>query len=178
MKREDLRSRLKAAGIEEEKLGEVVDYIMASNGADVQSLKDELEKTKASSTEATSKHEEEVKTLKTQLAGYKDYEDLKKFKEETLEKAENSKKSEFLKGVGCKHPDLMMSKLDFSKATYDEEKKTYTGLDDDVKTLKVSYSDLFEEQAADRVDPVEHQAEGLGSDFEAYKKAHPNWKFD
>ena len=40
MKREDLRSRLKAAGIEEEKLGEVVDYIMASNGADVQSLKE------------------------------------------------------------------------------------------------------------------------------------------
>lgn len=177
MKREDLRSRLKAAGIEEEKLGEVVDYIMASNGADVQSLKDELEKTKASSTEATSKHEEEVKTLKTQLAGYKDYEDLKKFKEETLEKAENSKKSEFLKGVGCKHPDLMMSKLDFSKATYDEEKKTYTGLDDDVKTLKETYADLFEVKNTQQVDP-NSQAKGTESDFfKQYKETHPELKF-
>lgn len=177
MKREDLRSRLKAAGIEEEKLGEVVDYIMASNGADVQSLKDELEKTKASNTEATSKHEEEVKTLKTQLAGYKDYEDLKKFKEETLEKAENSKKSEFLKGVGCKHPDLMMSKLDFSKATYDEEKKTYTGLDDDVKTLKETYADLFEVKNTQQVDPNQ-QAKGTESDFfKQYKETHPELKF-
>ena len=33
----------------------------------------------------------------------KDYEDLKKFKTETIEKAENSKKVEFLKAQGCKH---------------------------------------------------------------------------
>lgn len=177
MKREDLRNRLKNAGIEEEKLGDIVDYIMSQNGADVQSLKDELEKTKASSTDATSKHEEEVKTLKAQIAGYKDYEDLKKFKEETLEKAENSKKSEFLKGVGCKHPDLMMGKLDFSKATYDEEKKTYTGLDDDVKTLKETYADLFEVKNTQQVDP-NPQAKGTESDFfKQYKETHPELKF-
>ena len=39
MKREDLRTKLIAAGINEENLASVVDYIMAANGADVEGFK-------------------------------------------------------------------------------------------------------------------------------------------
>ena len=41
MKREDLRTKLIAAGINEENLASVVDYIMAANGADVEGFKKE-----------------------------------------------------------------------------------------------------------------------------------------
>ena len=48
MKREDLRTKLKENGVTDENLGGLVDYIMAQNGTDIQSLKDELETTRKS----------------------------------------------------------------------------------------------------------------------------------
>ena len=172
MKREDLRTKLVAAGVSEENLASVVDYIMAANGADVESLKKENETLKASHKEALEAIQEENKTLKNQVSGYKDYEELKKFKADTLEKAETSKKIEFLKANGCKHPDLIMNKLDFTKGVYDEEKKTYTGLDDDVKGLREAYGDLFEQAGTQKINP---QTNGQSSNtfLDQYLKENP-----
>lgn len=172
MKREDLRTKLVAAGVSEENLASVVDYIMAANGADVESLKKENETLKASHKEALEAIQEENKTLKNQVSGYKDYEELKKFKADTLEKAETSKKIEFLKANGCKHPDLIMSKLDFTKGTYDEEKKTYTGLDDDVKGLREAYGDLFEQTGTQKIPPA-NQGQSSNTFLDQYLKENP-----
>ena len=177
MKREDLKTKLTAAGVAEDKLSEVVDYIMAANGADINGLKEELSNTNTKHAEELKKFQDESKALKAQVEGYKDYEDLKKFKADTIEKAEMNKKVEFLKAQGCKHPDLVLGKIDFTNAEYDEESKTYKGLDEAVNGLKNTYGDLFE-QSGNRVDPIPAKADSPSSDFEKYKAAHPTWKFD
>ena len=177
MKREDLKTRLTNAGVPEDKLSEVVDYIMGQNGSDIEGLKNELATLKATHANELETFKNENKELKTKVDGFKDYDDLKKFKTETIEKAENSKKVEFLKAQGCKHPDLIIGKVDFSKAEYDEQAKTYKGLDDSIKGLKETYGDLFE-GGINRVDPLPKPADNPSSDFEAYKAKHPNWKWD
>lgn len=104
---------------------------------------------------------------------YSDYEELKKFKADTIAKAEADKKNNFLKAQGCKHPDLIAGKLDFSKATWDEDKKTYTGLDEDIKSLKGSYADLFEAKGTQQITP-DNNPKSTDSDFMArYKAEHP-----
>ena len=173
MKREELKAKLVAAGVAEDKMSDLLDYVMAQNGADIQSLKTEKESLKASYDENLKKLQDENKGFKTQLDGYKDYEDLKKFKEDTIANAENEKRTNFLKAQGCKHPDLISSKLDFSKATWDEEKKTYTGLDEDIKSLKGSYADLFETKGTQQITP-DGQPKSTDSDFfTRYKEEHP-----
>ena len=72
-----------------------------------------------------------------------DYEDLKKFKADTLAEKENNQKKSYLESLGFKRPDLFFDKVDWSKAKYDEGKKTYTGID--VDSLKKTYSDLYSE---------------------------------
>ena len=173
MKREDLKTRLTNAGVPEDKLSEVVDYIMGQNGSDIEGLKNELATLKATHANELETFKNENKELKAKVDGFKDYEDLKKFKTETIEKAENSKKVEFLKTQGCKHPDLIMNKLDFSKGKYDEATNTYTGLDDDVKALKESYGDLFEAVGAQRMTPAQSKQAG-NSFLEQYLKENPN----
>ncbi len=178
MKREELRSKLSSAGVKDEDLGGLVDYIMSANGADVTSLKEELSAAKTQNANSLKSVQDENTALKAQLEGYKDYEELKKFKADSLEKIETDKKVAFLKANGCKHPDLIMSKVDFSKGQYDEESKTYTGLDDAIKGLKDSYADLFEQTGTQQMNPDMQQSQTPGSDFERYKAAHPNWKFE
>lgn len=177
MKREDLKTRLTNAGIAEDKLSEVVDYIMSQNGADVNSLREEITTLKATHEKELKAVQDESASLKTRVEAYKDYEDLKKFKEETIEKAENSKKVEFLKSQGCKYPDLVISKIDFSKAEYDEAGKTYKGLDDAIKGLKTSYAGMFDGEVQ-RANPTPTASDNPSSDFEKYKEAHPNWHFE
>jgi hypothetical protein len=176
MKREDLKKQLVEAGIQEDKLGALVDYIMSQNGADLNTLKSENETLKAT-------HEKELETLKAQnseltakVDSYKDYEDLKKFKSDTIANQEQSKRIDFLKSQGCKHPELIMSQIDFDSASYDDEKKTYIGLDDKIKAIKGSYTDLFEDTKMQQVNP-NPAPKGTGSDFyEKYKKDHPELK--
>ena len=71
-------------------------------------------------------------------------EELKQFKEQVVVQKENERKIEYLKSIKCKHPDLFVDKLDWTKATYNEEKKTYEGLDDSLKGIKEQYKDMFE----------------------------------
>lgn len=176
MKREDLKTKAIEAGIPEDKINGFVDYVMAQNGADVNALKSELETLKGKQAEENKTSEEKIKGYEEKLKAYADYDDLKKYVEETKANTEKSKRIEFLKAQGCKHPELIMTQLDFEKASYDDEKKTYTGLDDSIKALKQSYKDLFVEAATQQVE-LNPQPKANGSDFyEQYKKNNPDLK--
>lgn len=130
-------------GNEELDLEEKVSQIMALNGQDVNSAKE-------SSSSRVQELESEVAELKaknseleTNVSKYKDYDELAKFKTDTLAEKENNQKKSYLESLGFKRPDLFFDKVDWSKAKYDEGKKTYTGLD--VDSLKKTYSDLYSE---------------------------------
>ena len=173
MKREELKAKLVEAGVADDKMSAVLDYIMAQNGAEINSLKEENKALKSTNDEANKSKDDEIKSLKAQIESYSDYDDLKKFKEDTIATAENDKRVNYLKAQGCKHPDLVMGKLDFSKATYDEDKKTYTGLDEDIKSLKGSYADLFEAKGTQQITP-DNNPKSTDSDFMTrYKAEHP-----
>lgn len=141
MKRADLKAKMEKLGMEVN--NELIDFILDENGKDIEASK------KTNSSELA-KLQEEVETLKTKneelttnASKYKDYEDLKKFKETSLAREEESRKTEFLKAQGCKHPELFVGRFDFSKAKYNEEKKTYEGLDEDIKGAREKYKDMF-----------------------------------
>ena len=150
MKRADLKSKMQELGIEVN--DDLINYIMTQNGVDIESLK--------------TTHANELQTLNTELSGlkekltqaeakssqYADYEELKKFKEDTLIKVENEQKLDYLKSIKCKHPELFVDKFDWSKATYNAEKKTYEGLDEQVKSYQEQYSGMFEIQQQQIVD--------------------------
>ena len=119
MKREDLKKQLVDAGVAEDKINGLVDYVMSQNGADLNTLKSENEQLKSS-------HSQEVETLKAQnseltskIESYKDYEDLKKFKSDTIANQENSKRVEILNAQCCKKHYLIRAKIDLDNVSYD-----------------------------------------------------------
>lgn len=146
MKTKDLKNIL---GNEELSLEDKIAQIMALNGQDVNAAKDY-------STARVQELENEVadlkaakKELETKVESYKDYDDLVKFKNDTLSEKENGQKKDYLKKIGFKRPDLFFDKIDWSKSKYDEEKKEYVGLD--VESLKSTYSDLFADPTPGRI---------------------------
>lgn len=140
MKTEDLKAVLEDGKLSTE---EKMSKIQAMNGVDINAEKDkqasEITKLKEQVSTLTTKNQE----LTTDASKYKDYEELKKFKTDTLAREEESRKTEFLKAQGCKHPELFVERFDFSKAKYNEEKKTYEGLDEDIKGAREKYKDMF-----------------------------------
>lgn len=129
------REFLKGLGVPEE----AIQKIMDENGNDIENAKKPLQ-TKIES--LTSQNTE----LTAKVDSYKDYDDLKKFKTESLAREEKQTKIDYLKSVGCKHPELFVDKVDFTKGKYNAEKKTFEGLDDNVKVVKEQYKDMFETQ--------------------------------
>lgn len=86
----------------------------------------------------------QIQESNTKLAGFQDYEELKKFKADSIAKVENERKAQFLKSLGCKHPDLLEGKVDWSKLTYNESSNTYEGNGlEDIKVLQNNYPSLF-----------------------------------
>ena len=169
MKREFLRG----LGIEEA----IIDQIMKANGDDINSakasaeaqtsvLKEENEKLTQSVTEWTNKYN----TLQNDT---KDFADLKQFKVDTLAKQEHGRKVDFLKAQGCKHPELLVSQIDFTKAQYDEEKKTYTGLDEVIKAKREAYADMFEPKGTQNPNLQNPEPSAEGGVLERYLKDHP-----
>lgn len=140
MKTEDLKAVLEDGKLSTE---EKMSKIQAMNGVDINAEKDkqasEITKLKEQVSTLTTKNQE----LTTDASKYKDYEELKKFKTDTLAREEESRKAEFLKAQGCKHPELFVGRFDFTKAKYNEEKKTYEGLDEDIKSAREKYKDMF-----------------------------------
>ena len=176
MKREDLKKKFIELGLAEDKINDAVDFVMSANGNDLNTLKSELEASKSKYADDMKSKDETIKGYEEKIKGFADYEDLKKFKADTEANAEKSKRIDFLKSQGCKHPELIMTQLDFEKASYDSEKKTYTGLDDSIKALKNNYKDLFEATNTQQIEK-NPQPNPNGSDFfEQYKKDHPELK--
>lgn len=169
------REFLKGLGIADE----LIDQIMNENGKDINNAKataeaqakvyqDEAEKGKTSYADLLKQHND-------LLASTKDYGELKQFKVDTLAKQEESRKLDFLKSKGCKHPELLIGQIDFSKATYDDEKKTYTGLDEIIKSKQETYKDMFEVKGTQDVNPNSQPPAGNDSAFlERYKKENPD----
>ena len=173
------REFLKNLGLNDEQ----IDQIMQENGNDVN-----IAKAKSSSELETAK--KEIETLKSAQAEfdkfktdtaekYKNYDELAKFKADYEENQLQGKRLEYLKAQGCKHPDLVAKTIDWSKGTWDEGKKTFNGLDEDMKQYKETYKDLFEPAKAPSVNPQPGQGgNGNSSEFEKWKAAHPNLKWN
>lgn len=151
---------LKGLGLTEDQIKSV----MAENGKDVQAEKDklskietELEGTKTQLKEASTtindlkknninneelqtKVKEYESTIKTQKADYE-----VKVRNLTLDSAIEKA----LASSKAKHTDLLSTKIDREKLVISEDGKV-SGLDEQVKGLKESYKDLFEEKISGR----------------------------
>ena len=167
------REFLKGLGIDDS----LIDQIMSENGKDINNAKASAEAQINVYKDETEKHKQTNADLLKQyndlLGATKDYAELKQFKVDTLAKQEESRKVDFLKSQGCKHPELLVSQIDFSKATYDEAKKTYTGLDEVIKAKRETYADMFEAKGTQE---VKQQPQPKFTDSEArdnYLKSHP-----
>ena len=150
MKRADLKAKMQELGLEVN--DEFINYIMTQNGVDIESLK--------------TTHANELQTLQNELNGvkeeltqakakesqYADYEELKQFKTDTLLKVENEQKIGYLKEIKCKYPELFVDKFDWTKATYNQEKKTYEGLEEQIKKVQEQYSGMFDVQQQQIID--------------------------
>ena len=142
MKRADLKAKMQELGLEVN--NDLIDFVMAQNGVDIETLKanhtNELQTLESQLSEA----KEQLTQLEADKSKFADYDELKKFKEDALIKVENDQKLEYLKSIKCKHPELFIDKFDWTKATFNEEKKTYEGLDDQVKSYQEQYGGMFE----------------------------------
>lgn len=176
MKTKDLEAILEN---EEMSVAEKKAAIMALNGKDVNDAKDKY------ASEITSKDEEIAKLkgsneeLSKKVEGFADYEDLKKYKTDNEAKLVADKHLAYLKGLGFeKGADLIADKVDWEKATYDEEKKTYTGIDEEA--LKTNYDYLLSTEP--EVKKVQFNGAGNGKTpkvdgvTEAFMKLNPDIK--
>ena len=177
MKRQNLRAKLQDAGLEVEKIDDIVNYVMDENGKDINAAKanvdDDFAKLKAEN-EALTKDKAE---LTAKVDSYKDYDLLKQFKADTEAKAEKQQRVDYLKSLGCKYPDLLEKQIDWTKASYDQDKKTYSGLDDTLKGFKENYKDMFENvKVENKFNPnIDGGINGQESEFmRQYKKNNPD----
>jgi archaellum component FlaC len=143
MKRNELKAKFEELGLEAKE--ELLNFIMDENGNDILIAKN-------SQSQTVAKLQEEVNNLKTQneklttdASKYADYDELKEFKANTLAETEKNQKIDFLKAQGCKYPELFLEKVDWTKATFNTEKKTYEGIDETLKGFKGTYKDMFKQ---------------------------------
>lgn len=150
MKRADLKAKMQELGLEVN--DEFINYIMTQNGVDIESLKNNhANELQTLQTELSSVNEE-LTQLKAKESQYADYEELKQFKTDTLLKVENEQKIGYLKEIKCKYPELFVDKFDWTKATYNQEKKTYEGLEEQIKKVQEQYAGMFDVQQQQIID--------------------------
>lgn len=151
MKRNELKQKMQELGLEVN--DDLINYVMAQNGADIETLKtqhtNELQTKETELNEAKTK----ISQLEANTSQYADYEELKKFRENAIKQVENENKLNYLKSIKCKHPELFIEKFDWSKAKFNEEKKMYEGLDEQVKTYQEQYKDMFEVVTPQAINP-------------------------
>lgn len=144
MKRNELKAKMQELGLEVN--DELINYIMTQNGVDIETLKTQY-------TNELNEAKEKITQLEANTSQYADYEELKQFRENAVRQAENENKLNYLKTIKCKHPELFIEKIDWTKATFNEEKKTYEGLDEQVKTYQEQYKDMFEVVTPQAINP-------------------------
>lgn len=173
MKRNDLKAKMQELGLEVN--NDLIDFIMAQNGVDIETLKsnhaNELQGLQSQLDDANQK----LTQAETEKSQYADYDELKKFKEDAVLKVENDRKLEYLKSIKCKHPELFVDKFDWSKATYNDEKKTYEGLDEEVKSYQDSYKEMFEITQQQVINPTSQSTiENLTGVEKQFYQLNPN----
>lgn len=142
MKRADLKAKMQELGLEVN--DEFINYIMTQNGVDIESLKNNHTNELQTLQIELSSVKEELTQAKAKESQYADYEELKQFKTDTLLKVENEQKIGYLKEIKCKYPELFVDKFDWTKATYNQEKKTYEGLEEQIKKVQEQYAGMFD----------------------------------
>ena len=142
MKRADLKAKMQELGLEVN--DEFINYIMTQNGVDIESLKNNHTNELQTLQTELSSVKEELTQAKAKESQYADYEELKQFKTDTLLKVENEQKIGYLKEIKCKYPELFVDKFDWTKATYNQEKKTYEGLEEQIKKVQEQYAGMFD----------------------------------
>lgn len=165
------RKFLEDLGLEKD----VIDKIMAENGADI-------EAEKAKTTDATNKLEDATKQLEGANNTIKDLKKNNSDNEELQNKVKEyednikTQKSDYdakirnltldgaiekaLAGAKAKHSDLLSSKIDREKLIIGEDGKV-VGLDEQLSGLKESYKDLFETTIAG-ISPINNEILGGG----------------
>lgn len=141
MKR-DLLQELLSSGKEQK---DIIDEIMTLNGNDIENAKASV-KVDTSKYVAIEEHNAlnaKYSTLENDFTAYKestkDYEEVKGNYQSLLTQQENSKKIDYLKGLNCKHPDLLVDKFDWGKVDFEKNEvdKDY------LSSFKGQYNDLF-----------------------------------
>ena len=150
MKRADLKAKMQELGLEVN--DEFINYIMTQNGVDIESLKNNHANELQTLQTELSSVKEELTQAKAKESQYADYEELKQFKTDTLLKVENEQKIGYLKEIKCKYPELFVDKFDWTKATYNQEKKTYEGLEEQIKKVQEHYASMFDVQQQQIID--------------------------
>lgn len=141
MKTEDLKELL-SSGKEQD---EIIKQIMAYNGQDVNNAKAsvQIDTSKYVAIEEhnalLTKHSALENDFNTYKESTKDYEEVKGNYQSLLKAQEDGKKINYLKGLNCKHPDLLVDKFDWSKCDLEknETDKDY------LESFKGQYNDLF-----------------------------------
>lgn len=150
MKRADLKAKMQELGLEVN--DEFINYIMTQNGVDIESLKNNHANELQTLQTELSSVKDELTQAKAKESQYADYEELKQFKTDTLLKVENEQKIGYLKEIKCKYPELFVDKFDWTKATYNQEKKTYEGLEEQIKKVQEQYAGMFDVQQQQIID--------------------------
>lgn len=150
MKRADLKAKMQELGIEVN--DDLINYVMTQNGVDIESLKTTHANELQTLQTELSSVKEELTQAKAKESQYADYEELKQFKTDTLLKVENEQKIGYLKEIKCKYPELFVDKFDWTKATYNQEKKTYEGLEEQIKKVQEQYAGMFDVQQQQIID--------------------------
>ena len=158
MKRNEIDTLLNGLGVEidESKKKEFTDSIMKINGEDMNKKNTEIETVKND----LKVKEGVIEELNSKIKEM-DSVDIEKIKEESFNegKAEGSKefddfkKTNALKAsiTGAKDFDLVKSKLDLDKIEYEKDDKgeyKVKGIDEQLKSIKETYSYLFEDEKA------------------------------
>lgn len=141
MRTEDLKELL-SSGKEQD---EIIKQIMAYNGQDVNNAKAsvQIDTSKYVAIEEHNALNAKYSTLENDFNAYKestkDYEEVKGNYQSLLTQQENSKKINYLKGLNCKHPDLLVDKFDWGKVDFEKNEvdKDY------LSSFKGQYNDLF-----------------------------------
>lgn len=150
MKRADLKAKMQELGLEVN--DEFINYIMTQNGVDIEALKNNHANELQTLQTELSSVKEELTQAKAKESQYADYDELKQFKTDTLLKVENEQKIGYLKEIKCKYPELFVDKFDWTKATYNQEKKTYEGLEEQIKKVQEQYAGMFDVQQQQIID--------------------------
>ena len=150
MKRADLKAKMQELGLEVN--DEFINYIMTQNGVDIESLKTTHANELQTLQSEFSSVKDDLTQAKAKESQYADYEELKQFKTDTLLKVENEQKIGYLKEIKCKYPELFVDKFDWTKATYNQEKKTYEGLEEQIKKVQEQYAGMFDVQQQQIID--------------------------